>query len=266
MFQKAPDSMIPDPTPERVYAICRMVAHQSMTKDELKDAISLGKPSNNNYNEFNAALSVATNDLGVLKYVDDTLQLAVDASYLASPVNFRRFVSSKVFRVKDSSFLLFTKWYIAQNERVFTLDSWEVKANTASQEISALATMRENDAYGWRFWAMFLGLGYLSGTSLIPNAKIRLEDLFITEFPKSFPYNESVQAIDFKSWLAAKMPEANLNGIWPMAVSAGLRTLHELDMIKLEARRDTDRIKLYFVDGEPIDEFSHIYVREEAFK
>ena len=49
-----------------------------------------------------------------------------------------------------------------------------------------------------------------------------------------------------------------------MAVSAGLRTLHELDIIKLEARRDTDRIKLYFVDGDPIDEFSHISVREEA--
>lgn len=264
MFQKAPDSMIPDPTPERVYAICRMVAHQSMTKDELKDAMSLGNPSNSNYSEFNASLSVATNDLGALKYVDDKLQLAVDASCFVSPAAFRRFVSSKVFLVKDSSFLLFTKWYIAQNERVFTLDDWGVKASTASKEVSALRGMKENDAYGWRFWAMFLGLGYLSGTSLIPNAKIRLEDLFITEFPKSFPYNEPVQAIDFRSWLAAKMPEADLSGIWPMAVSAGLRTLHELDIIKLEARRDTDRIKLYFVDGDPINEFSHISVREEA--
>ena len=264
MFQKAPDSMIPDPTPERVFALCRLIARRSMSRDELRNAMSLGKASSSSYSEFQSALSVAAEDLGVLHYADDKLVLAIAPEHLASPTAFRRYAGTRAFRNKDSSFVLFTRWYLAQNERVFALDSWEVKAKTAAQEVPALAGLRENDALGWRLWAAFFGLGYLSAASLIPNANIRLADLFATAFPESFPYDEPVQAADFMPWLAEKMPEADLNGVWPMAVSAGLRTLDELGRIRLEARQDTHRISLFFVDGEPVNEFSHITVREEG--
>ena len=264
MFQKAPDSMIPDPTPERVFALCRLIARRSMSRDELRNAMSLGKASSSSYSEFQSALSVAAEGPGALHDADDKLVLAIAPEHLASPTAFRRYAGTRAFRNKDSSFVLFTRWYLAQNERVFALDSWEVKAKTAAQEVPALAGLRENDALGWRFWAAFFGLGYLSGASLIPNANIRLADLFATAFPESFPYDEPVQAADFMPWLAEKMPEADLNGVWPMAVSAGLRTLDELGRIRLEARQDTHRISLFFVDGEPVNEFSHITVREEG--
>ena len=55
-----------------------------------------------------------------------------------------------------------------------------------------------------------------------------------------------------------------MTGKLPLALSAGLRTLHELGLIKLETWRDSNRIFLYPVDGDPINDFSHITVTEEV--
>ena len=52
----------------------------------------------------------------------------------------------------------------------------------------------------------------------------------------------------------------------PLALSAGLKTLHELGMIELKTWRDSDRVALYHVDGDPINDFSHITVKEAVTK
>ena len=48
-----------------------------------------------------------------------------------------------------------------------------------------LAALNENAVLGWRFWAAFLGLGYLSGTMIIPNMKLRLEDILATTYTEN---------------------------------------------------------------------------------
>ncbi|MPN35892.1 hypothetical protein SDC9_183394 [bioreactor metagenome] len=94
--------------------------------------------------------------------------------------------------------------------------------------------------------------------------KIRLQDILATEFSKTYRYNEPVRAEEFTTWLSGQLPEADLTATFPLAVSAGLRTLHELGLVHLEARRDTDRTTLYYVDGDPINDFSHVTVSEEV--
>ena len=58
------------------------------------------------------------------------------------------------------------------------------------------------------------------------------------------------------------MPEVEIGGSLPLALSAGLRTLHELGLITLETWSDSVPIMLYRVDGEPINSFTHISVKE----
>ena len=41
MFKPNPDSMRMEPTPERVLSVCRMVAQQSMTTEELRKTLFL---------------------------------------------------------------------------------------------------------------------------------------------------------------------------------------------------------------------------------
>lgn len=101
-------------------------------------------------------------------------------------------------------------------------------AKTCGSEVKELSALNENAVLGWRFWAAFLGLGYLSGTMIIPNMKLRLEDILATTYTEKFRYDETILAQDFMLWLSTKLPEVEIESKLPLALSAGLRTLHEL--------------------------------------
>ncbi len=266
MFKVNPDGMRMEPTPERVLSVCRLIAHESMTREEVRKAMTLGSDDEKELDQINKSINVALEELHIIKTKDDHLVLAVDPKVIESVTSFRRYVSSRVFSCRDTTFHMFTKWLVAQNERIFSLNSWESMAKTCGSEISELVALNENAVLGWRFWAAFLGLGYLSGTMIIPNMKLRLEDILATAFSEKFKYNETVRAVDFITWLSSKMPEADMTGKLPLALSAGLRTLHELELIKLETWRDSNRVMLYYVDGDPINDFSHITVKEAIAK
>lgn len=264
MFKPNPDSMRMEPTPERVLSVCRMVAQQSMATEELRRALTLGMEGDKAIDQVKKSIDVAKDELKLISAKDDKLVFSGNEADISSAVQFRRYVTPLVLSRKDSTFVMFTRWVIQQNERLFTLKNWEVMAKTCGSEVDELSHLGENAALGWRFWAAFLGLGYLSGTMFIPNMAIRLRDLFSTAFPKAHKYNETIRAEDFAIWLATQLPEADLSEKWPLAVSAGLRTLHELGLIKLATWQDSNKIRLYYVDGDPINEFSHITVSEEV--
>lgn len=262
MFKVNPDGMRMEPTPERVLSVCRLVSHKSMNRDEVRNAMSLGVNDEKTLDQINKSINVALEELALIRANADNLVLAVDPSVIASSEAFRRYVSAKVFSAKDTTFHMFTKWLIAQNERIFVLKTWEGMAKTCASEVKELAALNENAVLGWRFWAAFLGLGYLSGTMIIPNMKLRLEDILATTYTEEFKYNETVLAQDFLLWLSTKLPEVEMGSNLPLALSAGLRTLHEIGLIKLETWSDSTPVMLYHVDGDPINGFTHISVKE----
>ena len=262
MFKSNPDGMRMEPTPERVISECRKNAHKSMTRDEIRTSMTLGNNDDKQIDQIDKSIRVALEELSVISSKDEQLILSVDPSVIATVPAFRKYVSNKVFGLKDTTFYMFTKWLIAQNERIFALKSWEGMAKTCGSEIKELSSLNENAVLGWRFWAAFLGVGYLSGTMIIPNMKLRLQDILATSFLEKFKYNETISATEFVAWLGSKLPEVSVAGDLPLALSAALRTLHELNLIKLETWRDSNRVKLFYVDGDPINDFSHITVKE----
>lgn len=262
MFKVNPDGMRMEPTPERVLSVCRLIAHKSMTRNEVRKAMTLGLNDEKELDQINRSIDVALEELSLIKAEADNLVLAVGSDVIVSPTSFRRYVSSRVFSTKDTTFYMFTKWLIAQNERLFSLKSWEGMAKTCGSEVKELSALNENAVLGWRFWAAFLGLGYLSGTMIIPNMKLRLEDVLATTYTEKFKYNETILAQDFILWLSTKLPEVEMASKLPLALSAGLRTLHEVGLIKLETWSDSTPIMLYYVDGDPINSFTHISVKE----
>lgn len=262
MFRTNPDGMRMEPTPERVLSVCRLIAQNSMTREEVRREMSLGSTDDKQSDEIDRSIKVSLEELAILTTQDNRLVLAVDPAVVSTVTTFRRYVSARVFMKKDTTFYLFTKWLISQNDRIFTLKSWEGMAKACASEIKELSALQENAILGWRFWAAFLGLGYLSGTMIIPNMKLRLQDVLATSFSRNFKYNEAIQANEFITWLSDMVPEVHLSGKLPLALSAALRTLHELELIKLETWRDANRVHLFNVDGDPINDFSHITVKE----
>ena len=243
MFKVNPDGMRMEPTPERVLSVCRLVSHKSMSRDEVRQCMTLGINDEKEIDQINKSINVALEELSLIKADAENLVLAVEPA-------------------KNTTFHMFTKWLIAQNERIFALKSWEGMAKTCASEVKELAALNENAVLGWRFWAAFLGLGYLSGTMIIPNMKLRLEDILATTYTEKFKYNETILAQDFMLWLSTKLPEVEVGSKLPLALSAGLRTLHEIGLIKLETWSDSTPVMLYYVDGDPINGFTHISVKE----
>lgn len=266
MFKVNPDGMRMEPTPERVLSVCRLIAHKSMTRDEVRRAMTLGVNDDKGIDQIDKSINVALGELSIIKAEADNLVLAVDPNVLASTTAFRRYVSARVFSAKNTTFHMFTKWIISQNERIFSLRSWEGMSATCRGEVKELSELNENSVLGWRFWAAFLGLGYLSGTMIIPNMKLRLEDVLATTYTEKFKFNETILAQDFILWLSAKISEVDIGDKLPLALSAGLRTLHELGFIELKTWSDSTPIMLYRVDGDPINSFTHISVREVICK
>lgn len=266
MFKTNPDGMRMEPTPERVMSVCRLVAQKRVTREELREILTLGKAGDKELDQIDKSITVALEELNVIKTKDNYFELAVKPEVIATSESFRRFVAAKVFGQSNTTFAMFTKWLIAQNDNLFSLDKWEVMAVTSGEDVKELSAVDENAVLGWRFWATFLGIGYLSRTMFLPNMKIRLQDILATSFSQKFKYGDTIRATDFIDWLSSKLPEADLSNKLPLAVSAGLRTLHELGLIKLETWRDSNKIMLFFVDGDPINDFSHITVSEEVCK
>lgn len=262
MFKTNPDGMRMEPTPERVLSVCQLVAHDKSTRESIRKAMTLSHNDEKELDQINKSINVALEELDIIQAKDDYLVFSADPSVISSPTAFRRYVASKVFSRKETTFYKFTRWLISQNERIFSMKSWEGMAKTCGAEVSELSALNENAVLGWRFWAAFLGLGYLSGTMIIPNMKLRLQDILATELDKEFKYNEPIRATDFIAWLSNRMPEVDMTGKLPLALSAGLRTLHELGLIQLETWRDSNRVMLFAVDGDPINDFSHITVKE----
>ena len=97
---------------------------------------------------------------------------------------------------------------------------------------------------------------------IIPNMKLRLEDILATTYTEKFKFNETILAQDFILWLSSKMPEVEVGSKLPLALSAALRTLHDIGLIRLETWSDSPPIMLYYVDGDPINSFTHISVKE----
>ena len=262
LFKTNPDGMRMEPTPERVFSVCQLVAHDKITRETIRKFMTLGLNDEKEQDQINKSINVALEELDIIRTKDDYLVLATSPDVISSPTAFRRYVASKVFYKTETTFFKFTKWLISQNDHIFSMRSWEGMAKTCASEVSELSTLNENAVLGWRFWAAFLGLGYLSGTMIIPNMKLRLQDILVTQFDKEFKYDEAIRATDFIAWLSSRMPEVDMTGKLPLALSAGLRTLHELDLIKLETWRDSNHVMLFSVDGDPINNFSHITVKE----
>ena len=89
MFKANPDNMRMEPTPERVLSVCRLIAHESMTREEIRKAMTLGINNEKSLDEINKSINVAL-ELSLIVAQADKLLLAVDPTIIASSTAFRR--------------------------------------------------------------------------------------------------------------------------------------------------------------------------------
>ena len=261
MFKEHYDNMRPGPTPERVLAICRILGAGPLTEEEIKDRLYLAKTAATKIGEeFGRSVNAAA-ELGLIAKKDGAYSLAVAWDQIATAEAFRRTVARRAFADRKSTFFRVCRWYIGSNEGVFSWLNWEDKAAAAVK--AGIDKVTENDMLGWRFWAGFLGLGYLHGTELIPNMYVRVRDVLAAEFTKTYAFDEEIPAAQFFDWLLTKIPEARMDDdSIPLALSNAVRTLRDMGEADPVFLTDAVPMYLYTLPEDSANRITHIIVKE----
>ena len=135
MFKNNPDGMRMEPTPERVLSVCRLVGYKKVTREELRSILTLDKMGSKELDQIDKSIAVASDELNIIRSKDNYYELAVSPEIIKTSEAFRRYVASIVFNRPNTTFFMFSKWLIEQNDKLFSMDRWEVMAKTCATEI-----------------------------------------------------------------------------------------------------------------------------------
>ncbi len=225
------EKMVTPAIPERVYALCKIVEKGSITSKELKDKMEPDFLENKSvyFNDYKNAAE----ELGLISVSDDQVQLAVEPSVIKNIANMRVYINTNLEKFNSGQFYRVTNAYFEKENLIFKEDKNIANLGPLFTEMTGIPT----DAMAmraWRFWASFLGFGYLQDMFIIPNANVFLEDIIeASGLEKKKMYNVS-------EFISAITPMANIiipdvtSKRFSYGVSNGLRTLQDTGKIKME--------------------------------
>lgn len=241
------DKMETPATPERVYAICKLVEKTALSSNKLKEMLEPEYLHNNQayFNDYkNAAL-----ELGLITASDHLLTLNVEPSVISSPQQMRKYINGKIDQFSSGKFYKITKEIFSLSDGLFREKPNIADLYPLMNDKTGLR-LRADDMRAWRFWASFLGLGYLHGSnrmSFIPNPHVFVLDLIENaglERGRRYSFSEMMQAL--QPSINMVVDPVNHPRDLNYGVSSALRLLHDMKHIELEHALDSHDIwRLY---------------------
>ena len=243
-------------TPKRLYAFLKLVKDISTTKENLEKYI---QPLENKSNVFNSVYSFAEK-AGLIEcnFADIVTLKNIEEKNLYNWDSYRKYMAEIIFKNEDSSFLKLTSWYLEKEKEVFEFNNSGMISEKLKGDVEIL---NKDDVLGWRFWAEFLGIGFLSNSIIIPNMYKRIKDIIESseciekniELPIATFIDVLLEHNEFKKCIDG-------NNI-KYGVSNGLRTLHDQKFIKLVKTSDsTDVWHLYRMEHEIVEDVTGIII------
>lgn len=255
-------------TPERVYALCKLVESGPAAARDLQERMEpscLGQTT-----KYFGDYRGAAEELGLITVADNTVSLAVDRAVVRSTDTMRKYINGKLHEFREGTFCRVTR-------AVFALDWKTLRAKctepgkdpsvTSSELLRYVSDLSgaEVDAMamrGWRFWVSYLGFGYMQGMFFIPNAYGFLSDVLpLAELKKG-------ERTVFDGFMERILPycpmlvteDDRASRALNYGMSAGLRMLHDTGSVKLEHIMDQkDPWRLYGMRNHPVSaDVSHI--------
>ena len=207
-------NMVTEAIPTRVYSLYRIAtSKKDVTRTEAQTRMEPPEIYGGSSSYFSKVLKAAT-ELKLLDVQDNVLIPLVLKEQLKDIVN----MNEEIYKYAVS-------------------DAYMLKLLT-----DRLGTQISNQmALGWRFWAQFLGFGYMNNTSFLPNAYVFVKDvleLLNLEKNKDYQIDEFMHLFEqYGEILSGNLqPERNMN----IALSSALRQLHDNKEIELKYRSDAE--------------------------
>lgn len=237
MFQ---GKMVTPAIPERVFTLCKIVEKKPLSVSDLRGKMEPDylQQSTLYYSDYRTAAE----ELKLIKISDNMVSLAVDPKVVQTTASMRAYVNSILEEFQDGQFYKVTKAYFGLGREILNgeqsvSDMAPKMAELTGEKVDAMA-MR-----GWRFWASFLGFGFLQDMFLIPNPAVYLKDQISSirlEQGKRYSFEEFIGLLHPHCGIL--LPDDHTDRVLSYGLSSGLRTLHDSRIIKLEHIMDQGNV------------------------
>ena len=231
------DKMVTPAIPERIFALCKIVEKNPISSADLKEKMEPDYLENGSvyFNDYRKAAE----ELGLIAISDDLVSLAVNPKVIKTITSMRIYINATLEKYNTGQFYQVTNAYFEKGSDIFKEDKNIANLSPLFSEMTGMPV----DAMAmraWRFWASFLGFGYLQDMFIIPNANVFLSDVIVSselEKKRLYSVTEFVNAIT---------PMANIvisdisSKKFSYGVSNGLRALKDAGRIKMEHIHDQE--------------------------
>lgn len=226
--------------PERVFLLYRATV-KSPTKDaEVKSKIlpKLTDSSDSYYMEVKKCAI----ELQLINEQDGVIHTNDNIPELKNITDFRVYVNHQLNEFRDEQFWKVSNYMLNMStEKLAMTDNIVVLSKEISSAIGI--PVDEPSLRGWRFWASFLGFGFVQDISFIPNPAGFIQDLICSN--PNIRKEETYLIDDFLDYLEPQldiiMKDRN-SLLFNDSTSIGLRTLHDLKYLKMDHKADQGRI------------------------
>lgn len=241
------NKMVTPAIPERVYTLCKLIEKKAMSSSEAKEKMepSYLKQTTSYYNDYRNAAE----ELQLITMNDNILSLTVDAAVIKNMDTMRYYINGQLDQFREGQFYKVTRAYFDMGEDI--LHGEQNVANMATAMTSKVGIQIEPTAMrAWRFWAAYLGFGYLQDMFVIPNADVFLRDIIQrANFEKKQKYTITEFLNRIRPHSDIIIDPNNANKIFSFGVSNGLRTLQDTGYIEMENIMDQKETwNLYHID------------------
>lgn len=247
-------NMVTEAIPKRVYSLYRIASSKKqLTRAEVQGMMEPKEIYNGN-SYFSVILKAAM-ELSLVEVQDNIVVPLVQKEQLENIDSFRLYVISKLDDFQDEQFYKCTNMIVNMNDKVYKYsyisDSEMLKISSENINQQLTASMLR----GWRFWAQFLGFGYMNSMAFLPNAYTFVKCVLkLLELDKNKEYKIDDFMIRFNQYgkiLSGNLsPARNMN----IALSSALRELHDNGEIELVYSSDAASRWVLYPSNEAFNE------------
>lgn len=226
-------NMVTEAIPARVYALYKIVA--SKKEISRSDLQGLMEPSGiyEGSSYFSTIMKAAT-ELKLVDIQDNMVYSLVPKEKISSIDDMRIHAISRLISFEGEQFYRCTNAIVNLNEEIFKFksvsdnDMLTFLSEKAGQNVTAPM------ARGWRFWAQFLGFGYMNDFTFLPNAYIFVKNVIkLMDLEKKKEYQMDEFMSMFNQYGRILTDNAPSEKYLNLALSSALRELHENDEITI---------------------------------